>query len=113
MSDSRSSGFKGLRGFPCLAKLRQLWSPRRQSPAGTALSLLDVFGCGRPETAGRRARGQLATGRMAPKVTPTKKKASPLVAAISAALLKSAKQSKGTTVASRGRKAQTRRDKRG
>jgi len=50
---------------------------------------------------------------MAPKVTPTKKKASPLVAAISAALLKSAKKSKGGTVASRGRKAQTRRDKRG
>jgi len=68
---------------------------------------------GRPETAGRRARGQLATGHMAPKATPTKKKASPLVAAISAALLKSAKQSKGTTVASRGRKPQTRRDKRG
>ena len=83
----------------------------------TAVPFAARFGRGdhydRPETAGRRARGQLGTGHMAPKVTPTKKKASPLVAAISAALLKSAKQSKGTTVASRGRKPQTRRAKRG
>ena len=43
---------------------------------------------------------------MAPKTTPTKKKASPLVAALSAALLKGAKKSK-----SRG-KAQPSRDKR-
>jgi hypothetical protein len=49
---------------------------------------------------------------MAPKTTSTKKKASPLVAAISAALLKGATKSKGGTAASRGRKAQTRRDKR-
>ncbi len=49
---------------------------------------------------------------MAPKTTP-KKKASPLVAAISAALLKSAKKGKAATTPSRGGKAQTRRDKRG
>jgi hypothetical protein len=48
---------------------------------------------------------------MAPKTTPTKKKASPLVAAISAALLKSTK-SKAGTAAPRGRKTQARRDKR-
>ena len=50
---------------------------------------------------------------MAPKVTPTKKKASPLVVAISAALLKSGKRGKGSSVASRGRKPQARRDQRG
>ena len=49
---------------------------------------------------------------MAPKVTPTKKKASPLVAAISAALLKGARKSKGGTTSARERKAPARRDKR-
>jgi hypothetical protein len=48
---------------------------------------------------------------VAPKKTPTKK-ASPLVAAISAALLKGAAKGK-SGAASRGRKTQTRRDKRG